>query len=91
MGRSPGRDFHVYSVAWEPGRIRWYVDDRMYHTVTPADLGGRAWVFDHDFFLLLNSPSAGSHETAGSRVTPASATSSSAPAAARDAAAIVVS
>jgi beta-glucanase (GH16 family) len=33
--------FHVYSVAWEPGRIRWYLD-------------GRPWAFDHDFFLLLN-------------------------------------
>jgi beta-glucanase (GH16 family) len=54
MGRSLGRDFHVYSVGWEPGRIRWYVDDKLYHTVTPADLGGKPWVFDHDFFLLLN-------------------------------------
>jgi beta-glucanase (GH16 family) len=44
----------VYSVVWEPGRIRWYLDDRHYATVTPADLGGQPWVFDHDFFLLVN-------------------------------------
>ena len=47
-------DFHLYSVSWEPSRIRWYADDKLYHTVTPADLHGRPWVFDHDFFLLIN-------------------------------------
>jgi beta-glucanase (GH16 family) len=46
--------FHVYSVCWEPGRIRWYADQALYHTVTPADLRGRPWVFDHDFYLLIN-------------------------------------
>jgi beta-glucanase (GH16 family) len=46
--------FHVYSVVWEPSRIRWYLDQRRYATVTQADLRGRPWVFDHDFFLLLN-------------------------------------
>jgi beta-glucanase (GH16 family) len=46
--------FHVYSVVWEPGRIRWYLDGRRYATVTSADLRGRRWVFDHDFFLLVN-------------------------------------
>jgi beta-glucanase (GH16 family) len=47
-------DFHLYSVAWEPARIRWYLDDQLYHTLTPDDLGGSPWVFDHDFFLLVN-------------------------------------
>ena len=46
--------FHVYSVCWEPGRIRWYAGQTRYHTVTPADLHGRPWVFDHDFYLLIN-------------------------------------
>jgi beta-glucanase (GH16 family) len=46
--------FHMYSVCWEPDRIRWYADQRLYHTVAPADLGGNRWVFDHDFYLLLN-------------------------------------
>ena len=54
LGSSLGNDFHVYSVSWEPGRIRWYVNDKLYHSVTPADLRGKRWVFDHDFFLLLN-------------------------------------
>ena len=47
-------DFHLYAVDWEPGRIRWFLDDRLYGTVTPADLGGSPWVFEHEFFLLIN-------------------------------------
>jgi beta-glucanase (GH16 family) len=47
-------DFHVYAVCWEPERIRWYLDDHLYSTVTRDDLQGRPWVFDHEFFLLLN-------------------------------------
>ena len=25
-------DFHVYALEWEPGAIRWYVDDKLYET-----------------------------------------------------------
>jgi beta-glucanase (GH16 family) len=47
-------EFHIYTVCWEPQRIRWYLDDDLYATVTPASLRPRPWVFDHDFFLLVN-------------------------------------
>ena len=48
-------DFHVFAVAWRPNEIRWFVDGRQYHRMTPADLpSGTKWVFDHPFFLLLN-------------------------------------
>jgi len=47
--------FHVFAVEGEPAVIRFYVDDTLYETRTPADLKpGQAWVFDHPFFLLLN-------------------------------------
>ncbi len=46
-------DFHVYAVEWEPGEIRWYVDDAQFHTVRAEQVPGE-WVFDHPFFLLLN-------------------------------------
>lgn len=46
---------HVYAVEWEAAAIRWYVDDALYETRTPADLpSGTTWVFDHPFFMLLN-------------------------------------
>jgi beta-glucanase (GH16 family) len=48
-------DYHVYAIEWEPNVIRWYVDDALYATKTPADLpNGARWVYDHPFFLLLN-------------------------------------
>ncbi len=47
--------YHLFAVEWEPNLIRWYVDNQLFFTATPASLpAGRAWVFDHDFFLLLN-------------------------------------
>ncbi len=50
-----GDDFHVYSVDWQPERLRFYVDGQLYADRTPADIpAGETWVFDHDFFLLLN-------------------------------------
>lgn len=48
-------DFHVYAIEWSGNTIRWYVDGRLYQTLTPKNLpAGKAWVFDHPFFLLLN-------------------------------------
>lgn len=48
-------DFHIYAVEWGKKAIRFYVDDHLYATKTPADLPqGTKWVFQHKFFLLLN-------------------------------------
>ena len=69
-GPSLADGFHVYSVIWEPERIRWYLDDRPYATVTPDDLGGRPWVFDHDFFLLVNVAVGGTASVPPGRSTP---------------------
>jgi beta-glucanase (GH16 family) len=47
--------FHVYAIEWEPDVIRFYVDDHLYATRTPADLPRDAkWVYDHPFFIILN-------------------------------------
>lgn len=54
-------DFHVYAIEWEPQAIRFYVDENLYETRTPADLPpGTKWVYDHPFFLLLNVAVGGS-------------------------------
>ncbi|MCD4686069.1 MAG: family 16 glycosylhydrolase, partial [Anaerolineae bacterium] len=47
-------DYHVFGIEWDPNVIRWYVDGELFNTVTPDALVGRPWVFDHDFFLILN-------------------------------------
>jgi beta-glucanase (GH16 family) len=48
--------YHVFAVDWQPRRIDWLLDGKIYHTVTPADLpAGAKWVFDDmSCFLLLN-------------------------------------
>lgn len=47
--------FHVYAIEWEPNVVRWYVDDTLYETRTPADVpAGDRWVYDHPFFIVLN-------------------------------------
>lgn len=54
-GRQLADDFHCFAVEWEPEALRFYLDDRLYHTVTPKSLPpGCDWVYDHPFFLLLN-------------------------------------
>ena len=47
--------FHVYAVEWETNVVRFYLDDVLYETRTPADVpAGKTWVYDHPFFVLLN-------------------------------------
>ncbi|MER8030010.1 family 16 glycosylhydrolase [Streptomyces bauhiniae] len=46
--------FHTYAVDWAPDSITWTVDGNVYQRRTPADLGGRTWVFNKPFFLILN-------------------------------------
>ncbi|MGI8467392.1 MAG: glycoside hydrolase family 16 protein [Pyrinomonadaceae bacterium] len=48
-------DFHVYSIEWSSNEIRWFVDRKLYKTVTPQDIPqGAQWVYDHPFFVILN-------------------------------------
>jgi beta-glucanase (GH16 family) len=48
-------DFHLFSIEWDQGVIRFYVDEFLYGVVTGSSLpSGAAWSFDHAFFLLLN-------------------------------------
>ena len=55
QGQRFADEFHVFAVEWEPHAIRFYVDDNLYATRTPAELPpGKKWVYDHPFFLLIN-------------------------------------
>jgi beta-glucanase (GH16 family) len=49
-----GDAFHTYAVDWSPNLIVWYLDGSEYLRVTPANLNGNTWVFDHPFFMILN-------------------------------------
>ncbi|HRQ41635.1 MAG TPA: glycoside hydrolase family 16 protein [Chloroflexota bacterium] len=53
LGKPAAETFHVFALEWEEEEIRWYVDEAVIFTITPADVPG-TWVFDHPFFLVLN-------------------------------------
>ncbi|HEX3053680.1 MAG TPA: glycoside hydrolase family 3 N-terminal domain-containing protein [Aggregatilineaceae bacterium] len=60
-GEDVFNEYHIWSVEWEPNVIRWYVDNLEFFSVTPEDLPtGSQWVYDHDFFILLNLAVGGS-------------------------------
>lgn len=46
-------DFHIFGIEWGPKYINFYVDDVLYNQITPDDVTGE-WVYDHDFFIILN-------------------------------------
>jgi beta-glucanase (GH16 family) len=57
-GRSIGApladSFHNYRVDWSPNLIVWYLDGAEYFRITPGNVNGNRWVFDHPFFMILN-------------------------------------
>ncbi len=55
-GLTEGRfdaNYHIYAVEWTENQIDFFVDDYLYHRITPDDVTGK-WVYDRPFFLLLN-------------------------------------
>jgi beta-glucanase (GH16 family) len=48
-------DFHVFAIEWQENEIRWFVDAQEVFTVTPEKIpAGTKWVYDHNFFIILN-------------------------------------
>ncbi|WP_232827459.1 glycoside hydrolase family 16 protein [Winogradskyella aurantiaca] len=45
--------FHVFGVEWGPNFINYYIDDVLYNQITPEDVDGE-WVFDDEFYIILN-------------------------------------
>jgi len=48
---------HIYGVIWSPFMVQFYVDDpaNIFFIRTPQDLpADKRWVFNHQFYLLLN-------------------------------------
>ena len=60
-GETFASDFHEFSVEWEPGEFRWYIDGNLYHTVNDwftavdgEDDKPYPAPFDQTFFVQLN-------------------------------------
>ena len=58
QGQTFADDFHVFSLEWEPGEFRWYVDGTLYHSATEWFTSRPNAVypapFDQPFYLILN-------------------------------------
>lgn len=55
FGQPVSTTYHVFSVEWSPDHIVWYVDGNQYHQAVPADVDPNEWVFNHPFFIILNT------------------------------------
>ena len=53
-GAKLGDGFHTYAIEWSASAIKFYVDDNLYETQTPATATGRDWEFNQPFFIILN-------------------------------------
>ena len=54
-GQTFADDFHVFAVEWDPGRITFYLDGEVYNIIRSADVRTKGdWVFNNEFFLILN-------------------------------------
>jgi len=53
-GQSFKTDFHTFAIEWEPNEIRYYCDGNKYATYKNTSIAPKEWVFNHDFFLILN-------------------------------------
>jgi len=52
-----GSDWHVYAVEWNPGELKFYIDDIHYHTINDFDQPNATThpgPFNIDFYLRLN-------------------------------------
>ena len=49
-------NWHTYSIEWDKGEIRWYVDDSLYSTQTDWYSEGFSYPapFDQNFYIILN-------------------------------------
>ncbi|GKU23474.1 carbohydrate binding domain-containing protein [Clostridium folliculivorans] len=70
--------YHTYSIEWEPGEMRWYVDGNLYQTTSnwfsqgenQPDKYAYPAPFDKDFYMILNLAVGGNFD--GGRVPAAS-------------------
>jgi len=53
-GAKLGDAFHTYAIEWSATAIKFYVDDTLYETQTPANATSRTWEFNKPFFFVLN-------------------------------------
>ena len=54
--------YHVYAIDWEKDSISFSVDGMNYFTQTAADVAPNKWVFNTEFYLILNLATGGNFD-----------------------------
>ena len=62
-------DFHLFAVEWGVDYLDFFVDNTLYHRITPENVTGD-WVFNHPFFIILNVAVGGNYVGYPSNQTP---------------------
>lgn len=52
--------YHTFGLLWKRDFVQFFVDGVPFETRTPADIPGKAWAYNHPFFLILNVAVGGS-------------------------------
>lgn len=63
-------DFHTYSLEWEPGELRWYVDGNLFQTINDWHSWGTGQPdkyafpapFDKEFYIIMNLAVGGNYD-----------------------------
>jgi beta-glucanase (GH16 family) len=61
-------DYHTYAIEWRKNSIDFIVDGSVTGTYSSKDTGTRGWVFNQEFFLILNLAVGGTY--AGEEIDP---------------------
>ncbi len=54
--------FNVYAIEWRKNAIDFYFNNNKYYSITAAQVKPNAWVFNKEFFLILNLATGGNFE-----------------------------
>ena len=60
--------YHTYAIEWRKNSIDFIVDGRVTGSYSSADTGARGWVYNQEFFLILNLAVGGTY--AGEEIDP---------------------
>ncbi|MFP4661685.1 MAG: family 16 glycosylhydrolase [Halanaerobiales bacterium] len=52
--------YYDFILEWDENELEFYVDDVLYHVINKHEAGEDDWVFDHDFYMILNLAVGGS-------------------------------
>ncbi len=47
-------DFNVFAIEWSENRISWFMNDNCFFSATAKDISPNKWVYNQEFYLILN-------------------------------------